>query len=264
VAFAIPGLLGFLWLIVWRKMYFLPQDHPLLSETERQLILADRPQTETTRKSLPRWRDLLKLPQTWESLSPKALPIQCGSLSPIGSRSTCLPKAFQCRAACLRSGCRSSPRTSATFLAWRFGLLDSPWMVAGCGAKSHGSLRRLWRFASYSDNFHREAVLDRPAFRSGHVFLRSVFDHRQRFAHGPFFRRSRRYGQRHERNRRGNRNHHCLCADRPLFRCAPGRRHSFLRSIVIVAGLIPFIGMILVLLLVRNTSATDRGLLKRI
>jgi ACS family hexuronate transporter-like MFS transporter len=39
--------------------------------------------------------------------------------------------------------------------------------------------------------------------------------------------------------------------------------HSF-DPIVIVAGLIPFIGMILVLLLVRNTRATDEGLVRRI
>ncbi len=39
--------------------------------------------------------------------------------------------------------------------------------------------------------------------------------------------------------------------------------HSF-DPIVIVAGLIPFVGMILVLLLVRNTRATDQGLVRRI
>ncbi len=39
--------------------------------------------------------------------------------------------------------------------------------------------------------------------------------------------------------------------------------HSF-DPIVIVAGLIPFIGMLLVLLLVRNTRATDEGLVRRI
>jgi ACS family hexuronate transporter-like MFS transporter len=39
--------------------------------------------------------------------------------------------------------------------------------------------------------------------------------------------------------------------------------HTF-DPIVIVAGLIPFVGMILVLLLVRNNSATDQGLVKRI
>jgi ACS family hexuronate transporter-like MFS transporter len=39
--------------------------------------------------------------------------------------------------------------------------------------------------------------------------------------------------------------------------------HSF-DPIVIAAGLIPFIGMILVLLLVRNTRATDQGRVRRI
>jgi hypothetical protein len=33
---------------------------------------------------------------------------------------------------------------------------------------------------------------------------------------------------------------------------------------MIIAGLIPFTGMLLVLLLVRNTQATDRGLVRRI
>jgi ACS family hexuronate transporter-like MFS transporter len=34
--------------------------------------------------------------------------------------------------------------------------------------------------------------------------------------------------------------------------------------LMIIAGLIPFVGMILVLLLVRNTKATDQGLVRRI
>jgi len=37
--------------------------------------------------------------------------------------------------------------------------------------------------------------------------------------------------------------------------------HSF-DSIMIVAGLVPFIGMILVLILVRNNSATQQGLVR--
>jgi ACS family hexuronate transporter-like MFS transporter len=39
--------------------------------------------------------------------------------------------------------------------------------------------------------------------------------------------------------------------------------HSF-DLIVIIAGLVPFLGMILVLLFVRNTRATDQGLVLRI
>jgi ACS family hexuronate transporter-like MFS transporter len=39
--------------------------------------------------------------------------------------------------------------------------------------------------------------------------------------------------------------------------------HSF-DPIVIIAGLVPLVGMILVLFLVRNTRATDQGLVRRI
>jgi len=39
--------------------------------------------------------------------------------------------------------------------------------------------------------------------------------------------------------------------------------HSF-DPIVVVAGMVPFVAMILVLLLVRNTRATDEGLVRRI
>jgi ACS family hexuronate transporter-like MFS transporter len=39
--------------------------------------------------------------------------------------------------------------------------------------------------------------------------------------------------------------------------------HAF-DPIVVVAGLVPFVGMILVLVLVRNTRATDEGMLRRI
>jgi ACS family hexuronate transporter-like MFS transporter len=39
--------------------------------------------------------------------------------------------------------------------------------------------------------------------------------------------------------------------------------HSF-DPILILAGLVPLVGMILVLLLVRNTQATDQGLVRRI
>jgi ACS family hexuronate transporter-like MFS transporter len=34
--------------------------------------------------------------------------------------------------------------------------------------------------------------------------------------------------------------------------------------LMVIAGLIPFVGMILVLALVRNTAATDRGVVRRI
>jgi len=65
-AFAIPGMLGFLWLLIWRRAYHLPKDHPRVSDEERQMILADAAATDAALdKPRSTWVDLLKLPQTW-------------------------------------------------------------------------------------------------------------------------------------------------------------------------------------------------------
>jgi MFS family permease len=40
-AFLITGSLGFLWLLVWRRSYYLPADHPRISSEERAMLAAD-------------------------------------------------------------------------------------------------------------------------------------------------------------------------------------------------------------------------------
>jgi ACS family hexuronate transporter-like MFS transporter len=71
--FVVPGLLGFAWLLVWRRMYFLPQDHPRITPEERQMILSENvASSESVAKQRPCWRDLLKLPQTWGTIIAKA------------------------------------------------------------------------------------------------------------------------------------------------------------------------------------------------
>jgi len=73
-AFAAPGLLGLVWLVIWRWLYYPPAEHPRISTAERQMILADQSDSENapTGKSRPRWRDLLKLPQTWGTIIARA------------------------------------------------------------------------------------------------------------------------------------------------------------------------------------------------
>jgi MFS transporter, ACS family, aldohexuronate transporter len=70
VAFMIPGLLGFLWLVVWRRMYRRPEEHPRIGEAEREMILAETRELASTRKT--RLRELLRLPQTWGTIISKA------------------------------------------------------------------------------------------------------------------------------------------------------------------------------------------------
>jgi ACS family hexuronate transporter-like MFS transporter len=75
-AFVITGTLGFLWLGVWRYLYHPPESHPRLSEAERELIMRDRVELdEETSGERPqsRWRDLIKLPQTWAIIAARTM-----------------------------------------------------------------------------------------------------------------------------------------------------------------------------------------------
>jgi len=74
-AFAIPGTLGFLWLLVWRRWYPPPESHPRISDAERQMILADKQDgsPEPSSRNPLGWQTLLSLPQTWAAIVSKAL-----------------------------------------------------------------------------------------------------------------------------------------------------------------------------------------------
>jgi ACS family hexuronate transporter-like MFS transporter len=76
-AFLITGLMGFLWLVFWRRHYHPPDVHPRIGEAERSLILADReqeragapPQTQEAVASAT----LLRLSQTWGAIASRGL-----------------------------------------------------------------------------------------------------------------------------------------------------------------------------------------------
>jgi ACS family hexuronate transporter-like MFS transporter len=67
-AFVITGILGFLWLLLFLAVYRRPEEHPRLSAEERTDILTNRGDTSTgaagASPQLP-YRVLLRLPQTW-------------------------------------------------------------------------------------------------------------------------------------------------------------------------------------------------------
>jgi MFS transporter, ACS family, hexuronate transporter len=72
-AIAVPGLLGFLWLIAWRGLYQEPELHARISDSEREMITADKRDAEKAQpmRTAPRWSDLLKIPQTWGTIIAK-------------------------------------------------------------------------------------------------------------------------------------------------------------------------------------------------
>jgi len=76
VSFVVPGALGFLWLILWRRMYYSPANHPRISRQELEMLtVANTPastQMNTNDRPL-RMAVLLKLPQTWGAIFAKTL-----------------------------------------------------------------------------------------------------------------------------------------------------------------------------------------------
>ena len=75
-AFLLTGALGFLWLLLFRSLYYPPENHPRISEAERSYILADREASdEPDAGGRPRasYRELLRVPQTWGIILGKAL-----------------------------------------------------------------------------------------------------------------------------------------------------------------------------------------------
>ncbi|HEY8560331.1 MAG TPA: MFS transporter [Pyrinomonadaceae bacterium] len=76
-AFIVTGALGFLWLIAWRMLYYPPETHPRLSDEERRLILAGRAEeaAEENESSSPDagWARLLKMPRTWGIIAARTL-----------------------------------------------------------------------------------------------------------------------------------------------------------------------------------------------
>jgi len=75
-AFVITGTLGFLWLGLWRMLYYPPESHPRIGAAEREMILRDRIEMkEDTDHPQPeaQWRDLIKLPQTWAIIAARTM-----------------------------------------------------------------------------------------------------------------------------------------------------------------------------------------------
>lgn len=65
-AFVVPGILGLIWLLLWRKFYFPPEEHPSISAEELKMLDEEKQATHlSSQASVPRWRDLLRLRQTW-------------------------------------------------------------------------------------------------------------------------------------------------------------------------------------------------------
>jgi ACS family hexuronate transporter-like MFS transporter len=72
-AFIVTGALGFLWLLLFRRVYHSPESHPRLSAQEREIILSEREGGGGDPGLRLSYRALFALPQTWGIVIGKGL-----------------------------------------------------------------------------------------------------------------------------------------------------------------------------------------------
>lgn len=262
-AVVIPGLLGFFWILLWRKVYSPPETHPLLSDSERQMLADDKRDLASTSGVKPRWSGLLRLPQTWGIIVARTF------TDPVWYFVTdWYPIYLVAKGIDLRSGLVAVwvPFIAAD-LGNFFGGIASGWLIkrgwslgnarralvvfGGIGVttliptiftNSLLTITSLFAFATFSyAAFSTIAnVLPSDLYESGSVASVS--------------------GMSGTGSSIGTIIAFLLLAHYSDMHLGA---HQF-DPIMVVAGLIPFVGMILVLLLIRNTKATEQGLVRSI
>jgi MFS transporter, ACS family, hexuronate transporter len=264
-AFVIPGMLGFVWLFVWRRAYHRPEDHPRIDPAERQMILAETATPTGSAERRSGWGALLKLPQTWGVIVSKALtdpvwffiadwfPIYLGTKG-IPPKSSLVAIWIPFIGSDLGNFFGGIASGYLIKRGWSLGAARKALVVfGGIGVTlliptiftaNLAAIATLFGLATFcyaafstianvlpSDLFTGGSVASVSGFSGTGAGIGTIIA----FELIGYF----------------------SDANRAL----PG--HSF-DAIVVVAGLVPFVGMLLVLLLVRNTRATEQGLVRPI
>jgi ACS family hexuronate transporter-like MFS transporter len=264
-AFVVPGLLGFLWLLVWRWFYYLPQDHPRISAAERQMIRADHKEDESPAVTPPRLRDLLKLPQTWGTIIARSF------TDPVWFFiADWFPIYLVAKGITLKSGLIA---IWIPFIAADLGNFFSGWLSGRLIKRgwSVGSARKaLVVFGGFG------VTLLIPTIFTVNLYVLTLLFGLATFSYASFTTianvlPSDLYKNESVASVSGLSGTGAALGTIIVFelaghlsdaRIATGT-HLF-DPLMVIAGLIPFAGMILVLLLVRNTKATEQGLVRRI
>ncbi|MGA8618810.1 MAG: MFS transporter [Candidatus Sulfotelmatobacter sp.] len=266
-AFMVPGTLGFLWLIAWRWLYFPPEEHSRITPAELKMILTDKQESKTSqdRGLRPRWRDLLKLPQTWGTIIAKA------STDPVFFFITeWFPIYLVAKGMELKSG---------LIALW------IPFIAADAGSFFAGAVSGYLVRRGWSLGAARKApiicggigmTLLIPTIFTTNLYAIAFLFAIVTFTYAGFTTMSNvlpadLFGSDSVASVSGlsgtGAGIGTIIAFKLIGHVTDMRRatgtHAF-DPIVILAGLVPFVGMILVLLLVRNSKATIQGLVRRI
>jgi MFS transporter, ACS family, hexuronate transporter len=266
-AFAIPGVLGFLWLIAWRRLYYSPDEHPRITESERAMIAADQQESQFSEIEAPprRWIDLLKLPQTWGAIVARAFTDPVFFFITEWFPIYLVAKGIELRTGLIAVWIPFIAADIGSFVAgWISGLLVRGGTSLGFARKVpivFGGLGMTLLIPTiFTTNLYVIAFLFAAVTftYAGFTIMANVLP-TDLFAGSSVASVSGLSGT--------GAGLGTIVAFKLVGYVSDARQsagtHSF-DPIVILAGVVPFVGMILVLLLVRNTKATDQGLVRRI
>jgi ACS family hexuronate transporter-like MFS transporter len=266
-AFMLPGILGFLWLIPWRWLYYAPEAHRRISEAELKMLVADKQELDLPgRGKAPlRWSELLRLPQTWGVIIAKAF------TDPVFFFVTeWFPIYLVAKGIDLKNGLIAVwiPFIAADLGSFFGGYLSGDLIKRGWPL---GAARKVLIVVGgigmtmliptiFTTNLYLIALLFALATFTyagfttmANVLPSDLFNSESVASVSGLSGTGAGIGT--------------IVAFKLIGYFSDARQatgtHSF-DPIVIIAGLVPFLGMLLVLLLLRNTRATDEGLVRRI
>jgi ACS family hexuronate transporter-like MFS transporter len=266
-AFMVPGVLGFLWLIAWRWLYYPPETHARINPAELEMIASDKRASDCQpdAESKPQWSDLLNLPQTWGAIIAKAF------TDPVFFFVTeWFPIYLVAKGIELKSGLIAiwipfiAADVGSFFAGWLSGHLITRGWSLGAARKLpiiYGGLGMTLLIPTiFTTNLYLIAFLfavvtfTYAGFTTmANVLPADLFDSGSVASVSGITGTGAGIGT--------------IIAFKLIGYVTDARQatgtHAF-DPILILAGLVPFVGMILVLLLLRNNDATDRGLVRRI
>ena len=265
-AFAIPGVLGLLWLIAWRWLYYSPEEHPRVAQSEHDMIQADKAASNSSSNNEKlRWTELLTLSQTWGTIVAKTF------TDPVWFFVTdWFPIFLVAKGIELRSGVLAIwvPFIAADLGNFFSGFVSGQLIKRGW---SLGAARKaLVIFGGIGVTFLIPTILTRNLYAITILFALATFSYScfstmanvlpsDLFDSGSVASVS---GLSGTGAGLGTILAFALIGHFSDARVATAS-HAF-DPIVVVAGLVPFVGMLLVLALVRNTQATAEGKVRRI
>ena len=266
-AFAVPGVLGFVWLIAWRWLYYSPEVHPRISPAERVMLISDKQESDVPRTGgvRPAWGDLLKIPQTWGTIIARAFTDPVFFFIAEWFPIYLVAKGIELKSGLIAVWIPFVAADAGSFVAGGIsGFLVRRGMSLGNARKVpvvYGGIGMLLLIPTiFTTNLYAIAFLfalvtfTYAGFTTmANVLPADLFNSDSVASVSGLSGTGAGLGT--------------IVAFKLIGYFSDARQgmgtHSF-DPIIIAAGIIPFVGMILVLLLVRNTDATERGLVRRI